>query len=217
MNEEKKQMKKEVKKRLILEGALKVFCEKGIESATVDDICKKVDCSHGLFYHYYANKETLIADLKKFYNMEHINTFVEILSADASPVQRLKEVMSLVIYNSFNNELFAYRAYFVISELFRKNEQSFSVLCETNEEETKVSFKQIAGLLFELYDDGAKQGLFNTDFTAREYFFDLAINIVGIIMSAIMVPKELRQTAPKPNVNVILSTMVKKEALDFEI
>ena len=217
MNEEKKLMKKELKKQLILEGALRVFCEKGIESATVDDICKKIDCSHGLFYHYYANKETLIADLKKFYNMDQINTFWEVLSAKANPVQRLKEVISMIVYDSYNNELFAHRAYFVISELFRKNEQPANMLAETEDSESKVTFEQLRTLLFSLYEDGVKQGVFKTEFTVTEYFFDLAINIIGVIMTAIMLPKELRQTAPKPNVNMILSTIVKKEALDFEI
>ena len=217
MNEEKKLMKKELKKQLILEGALRVFCEKGIESATVDDICKKIDCSHGLFYHYYANKETLIADLKKFYNMDQINTFWEVLSAKANPVQRLKEVISMIVYDSYNNELFAHRAYFVISELFRKNERPANMLAETEDSESKVTFEQLRTLLFSLYEDGVKQGVFKTEFTVTEYFFDLAINIIGVIMTAIMLPKELRQTAPKPNVNMILSTIVKKEALDFEI
>ena len=49
----KEALKNKDRKELILNGALKVFCEKGYESTTVDDITKKAGCSHGLFYHYY--------------------------------------------------------------------------------------------------------------------------------------------------------------------
>ena len=217
MNEEKKLLKKEMKKREILEGALKVFCNKGVESATVDDICKKVDCSHGLFYHYYANKEALIADLKKFYNMKDAEHYIEVLSAKANPVQRLKEVVSSIIYNAYNDELFAYRAYFVISEIFRKNEDSSNTLHQSDTKGQKISFQRIVLLCYKLYNDGVEEGLFKTDFSATEYFFNLGISILGIIMAAIMLPKELRHTVQKPNVNLLLSSIVKKEALDLEI
>ncbi|MBO5714066.1 MAG: TetR/AcrR family transcriptional regulator, partial [Clostridia bacterium] len=50
---------KEKRKEKIISSALKVFCEKGYQSATVDDITKKAKCSHGLFYHYFDNKKQL--------------------------------------------------------------------------------------------------------------------------------------------------------------
>ena len=65
MDQQKKAVKKELKRQQILDGALKVFCEKNVASTTVDDICNKVGCSHGLFYHYYKNKDELLTDLRK--------------------------------------------------------------------------------------------------------------------------------------------------------
>ena len=52
MKNEKINTKKDAKRRQILNGALRSFCEKGIASTTIDDVCNKVGCSHGLFYHY---------------------------------------------------------------------------------------------------------------------------------------------------------------------
>ena len=69
MDEIKKNQRKEVRKKKILDGALKAFCERGVDSTTIDDICDKVGCSHGLFYHYYKNKDELLLDLKKYYEV----------------------------------------------------------------------------------------------------------------------------------------------------
>ena len=44
---------KENRRTDIVVAALKVFCEKGYDGATINDIVKKAKCSHGLFYHYF--------------------------------------------------------------------------------------------------------------------------------------------------------------------
>ena len=51
-------LKLERKNEIALCG-LKVFCEKGYDSSTIDDIAKKAKCSHGLFYHYFKNKQEI--------------------------------------------------------------------------------------------------------------------------------------------------------------
>ena len=67
MTEKKKEKKRVLKRQEILDGALKAFCEHGIKSTTIDDICEKINCSHGLFYHYYKNKDELLEDLNNHY------------------------------------------------------------------------------------------------------------------------------------------------------
>ena len=57
------QAKKPSMKIKIEHSALKVFCEKGFEGATIDDICKKAGCSHGLFYHYFTNKKEVFREM----------------------------------------------------------------------------------------------------------------------------------------------------------
>lgn len=61
----KEQNKKilEKRKQEILICAINVFSAKDIKSATVDDITKKLKISHGLFYHYFKNKEDLIKNI----------------------------------------------------------------------------------------------------------------------------------------------------------
>ena len=57
-------IKAERKDQIVLAG-LKVFCEKGYDGAKVDDIVKKAGCSHGLFYHYFRNKQEIFDEIMK--------------------------------------------------------------------------------------------------------------------------------------------------------
>ena len=58
----KEQNKKILDKRKqeIIRCAIKIFSAKDYKNVTVDDITKKLKISHGLFYHYFKNKEDLI-------------------------------------------------------------------------------------------------------------------------------------------------------------
>ncbi|MCR5079557.1 MAG: TetR/AcrR family transcriptional regulator [Bacilli bacterium] len=51
---------KDKRRAKIVKGAIKVFAEKGIDKVPVDDITKIAKCSHGLFYHYFDNKDIII-------------------------------------------------------------------------------------------------------------------------------------------------------------
>lgn len=44
----------------IYREALRLFAIKGYEAVTADEITKAVGCSHGLLFHYFANKEDLL-------------------------------------------------------------------------------------------------------------------------------------------------------------
>jgi len=54
---------KDQRKRQILRTTLTLFCEKGYENVSIDDICKKCRVSHGLFYHYFESKEAIKNEL----------------------------------------------------------------------------------------------------------------------------------------------------------
>ena len=58
--EEQNQNIKDKRRAKIIKGAVKVFAEKGIDKVPVDDITKVSRCSHGLFYHYFDNKDIIV-------------------------------------------------------------------------------------------------------------------------------------------------------------
>lgn len=56
--------KKQTKKDQLLEAGLDVFCEKGFDKATIDDIVDLAACGKGTFYRYFDNKESLFDELE---------------------------------------------------------------------------------------------------------------------------------------------------------
>ena len=50
---------KDRRKSQIMKATLSLFCEKGYDNVSIDDICKKCRISHGLFYHYFDTKEAI--------------------------------------------------------------------------------------------------------------------------------------------------------------
>lgn len=61
----KNQKIERVRRQQIINSALYFFNEKGYSKTAVDDICKSLKISHGLFYHYYTNKYDLLKDMLK--------------------------------------------------------------------------------------------------------------------------------------------------------
>lgn len=56
---------KEMRRKDILRTALHLFCEKGYDAITMDDIAKACNISHGLIYHYFSKKFDILDSLFK--------------------------------------------------------------------------------------------------------------------------------------------------------
>lgn len=50
-------------KQNILETAMRLFAEKGLENVNVEDVVKEVGLTRGAFYHYFKSREELIASV----------------------------------------------------------------------------------------------------------------------------------------------------------
>lgn len=57
---EQNQAIKDKRRSRIIKSAIKVFAELGYDNVAVDDITKVANCSHGLFYHYFENLDTIL-------------------------------------------------------------------------------------------------------------------------------------------------------------
>ena len=205
--------KKDLKRQQILDCAIHSFCEKGIVNTTIDDVCKRVGCSHGLFYHYYKNKDELLEDIKKTYDVTHLNHYYEVLSSNISPVEKLRECICYTFHNLYNDDLFAYRFYFILSELFRVNEKASDVNVK---EYSNLNIKKLYKLFVSLYNEGLEKGMFKDEYPIDEYLKILATTIIGATVNMLLLPKASRNKNSLPNVDLILSTCVKKEKLNCE-
>jgi len=203
MTEKKKERKRVLKRQEILDGALKAFCEHGVKSTTIDDICEKVNCSHGLFYHYYKNKDELLEDLKNYYRKVQDDEISEVLNANASPSVKLKEILLRLYAYLKENEMFAYHIYFFLTELYRKNENGDFTPNEPSE-------KGFIYKLHELIKDGVSTGEFNDKFSPCELLTALLSTITGIVVTYLLIPKAVKENYKLPDISLITSSILKQ-------
>lgn len=62
-NKEKNQQILDARRKEIIESSILIFSKKGFFNTTVDDIANELHISHGLFYHYFKNKDELFDEI----------------------------------------------------------------------------------------------------------------------------------------------------------
>ncbi len=99
---ERKAKEKEDLRELILQGAQKLFVEKGIEQTTIRSIANAINYSVGTVYVYFKNKDAILHAL-------HTQGFVElsgqfsVLSSVTDPMERLKAMGRVYIRYALQN------------------------------------------------------------------------------------------------------------------
>lgn len=99
---ERKAKEKEDLRELILQGAQKLFVEKGIEQTTIRSIADAINYSVGTVYVYFKNKDAILHAL-------HTQGFVElsgqfsVLSSVTDPMERLKAMGRVYIRYALQN------------------------------------------------------------------------------------------------------------------
>jgi|WetSurMetagenome_2_1015567.scaffolds.fasta_scaffold19874_2 AcrR family transcriptional regulator len=104
----------------IMEMALKVFAAKGFKTASIKDIAEAAGISQGLMYHYFKNKEDLLAatikqysfleELKGILNAREGQPVVQVLRETAikflNTLEKRKEMVRILIHDvAFDPEL----------------------------------------------------------------------------------------------------------------
>jgi AcrR family transcriptional regulator len=113
------------RKMAILNGALKVYIEKGYAAAEIGDVAKHAGVARGLVYYYYQDKLTLFRELFR-YMFERSNVHVRDFFSQTGSVFELFEQFVREMYsNVFDNSdhiLFFFRMRHDIHELFKPEE-----------------------------------------------------------------------------------------------
>ncbi len=85
--------KNRLKKIAILEGALKVFGEKGFEATTITAICKSAKIADATLYEYFESKEDVLFSIAEFYTRQHLDNMIRV----SHFIHNTREKMRLVI------------------------------------------------------------------------------------------------------------------------
>lgn len=192
---------KETRREKIIFSALKVFCEKGYQSATVDDITKKAKCSHGLFYHYFNNKKQLFDQVCSLRGNTMMDYLDQVIKTPINYVDKLKDLTNYVFSNIKKDELFAYKYYFFVSTIFNKTEKGEKPINKGNPPISKMNA---------FFEQGIKNGDFNDKYGALECTKLYNSIIQGATLCFILCPKEIKKHFNFPSTDFILD-IFKKE------
>ena len=205
MDAVKKERRIRERKHTILNDALKIFCQKGLKETTIDDICESANLSHGLFYHYFKSKQDLYNGLSEIFDKSILEHYNEVINSDTSPDVKLKEIISYTFSNLSENENFAYKIYFIISQMIRaKDEENVYIPLDV-----KRNVKKIVIELDNLFNDGIKQNYFESNKTASEYSSMLLNILIGITMTSLL-PTDTLRNACMLNPTLTYSIFLKK-------
>lgn len=103
---DRKAREKENLRTLILQGAKKLFLEKGIEQTTIRNIADEIDYSVGTVYVYFKDKNAILHDIHTIGFQELGGNFSEMFTIE-DPMERLRKMG--IIYMKFaieNSEMY---------------------------------------------------------------------------------------------------------------
>lgn len=201
MSEKKSDLTPKEKRRekIVLSG-LKVFCEKGYDSATIDDIVKKAKCSHGLFYHYFKSKKEIFDEVSVLRGKNTNDFLEEVIKTDCNYVEKLKRLTEYTFSNIKKDELFAYRYYFFVSTVFTKAESG-----ELPEKpDTPPHLK-----LYDFFKEGIMYGDFTDKYGATECVRLYNSIVQGATLCFILCPKEFKKNFTFPSTQFITDVFKK--------
>ena len=99
---ERKAKEKEELKALILEGARKLFLDRGIEHTTIRNIADEIEYSVGTVYVYYKDKNAILHDLHQL-GFTQLGQAFKVLFHVGDPMERLKAMGRVYIRFAMEN------------------------------------------------------------------------------------------------------------------
>lgn len=201
MPKSKEELEKLKSKRMdeIVLAGLKVFCEKGYESATVDDIVKKANCSHGLFYHYFKSKKDIFDAVILNRRNDTEKNIEAIFNENISSVEMLKKLTTLFFENFANDENFAYHYLFNVMLLFSINSSGLNV-----PDGYKLQERKLKPSLEKLFNAGQKSGEFTDKYSVTDCCVLYHSLIQGATLNYTLLPPQKKHVLPLPNIDFIV-------------
>ncbi len=204
--QERKEREKEQRKEEIISAAQKVFFEKGLQLATVDEIAESAELSKGTIYLYYKSKEDLyLAVLTRGMQLMQ-DMFKERIRNEPAT---LKALLSLVdAYVEFFRE---HRNYFRMFQFLQSPQFHKQLSDEMKEAGSRVNL-ETWNLAIGLIQRGMDEGLLVSDLSAGE-----AAVILWLGTTALMTQIDTESEMWKNKMNIDLDNVLRLSlALNFD-
>lgn len=202
--EQYEEIKKRRKEEILL-TALKLFCKKGYEATSVDDIAAEVGCSHGLFYHYYKGKQEIFDNIIQKTRGDAVTTLKSLSENDTlSAPQKLERATEYYYNKIINDETFAYYFYFKISNIFINANFNYDQNAMPKE-------RPCVSYIYDIMEKGQLNGELNDGFSAVEYTRLYWSIIQGTTLNFVIAPHAFRHKLQAPNIKLITDIFIKKQ------
>lgn len=196
---------KESRKRELAIAGLKVFCEKGFDGATIEDIVKKAGCSHGLFYHYFKNKNEVFDETMRIHREKNNEELEKQLEKEKNYVEKLRIIINNMFYDLKNDENFAYFYYFFVSQCFSGKEKRLPPRDDSKprKDPPVVRFEKI-------FEEGQAAGDFSDEHSPKDCARLFVSIIQGATLGYVIAPKEIQKRMTLPDTDFILEIFSKE-------
>ena len=160
--QERKEREREARREEIIVAAEKVFFEKGVSAATMDDIAEAAELSKGTLYLYYRSKEDLFVAVA-YRGMEIMyKLFQDAIATGEPPVKLIANLGDA--YHKFFAE---YRNYFRMLYFFESPQFHENVSPEVLQH-CHVHDRKVWDLVFSLIQNAITAGMFHADLNPME-------------------------------------------------
>jgi AcrR family transcriptional regulator len=150
--------RKELKKNNILEAALQLFMEYGVQKVSVAEIAKKANVSQVTIYNYFESKDNLIHLVFRFYVDQIWDEMKSLFISDIPYDEKIKQLISIKNVPTMNHAFY--------QDLLNDYATGQSYVEE-------VYLKEGLPLLINFVNDGKKQGNINSTLSNEAILFYL--------------------------------------------
>jgi TetR/AcrR family transcriptional regulator len=159
---ERKEREKEHRKEEILDAAQKVFFEKGLLTATMDEIADAAELSKGTLYLYYKSKEDMYLAVMMRGMDTLFQMYEQIVASNASVVQKLVRFV-----DSYNEFFHSRRSFFRMFHFFQ-TPQIHKQVSEEMKLTCSVQSSKLWELVIRVLKQGMEEGSLRTDINPIE-------------------------------------------------
>jgi len=173
---ERKEREKEQRREDILDAAQRVFFEKGLAPATMDDIAETAELSKGTLYLYYKSKEDLYLTVMMRGMQLLYDAFNEVANSSYSPANMLGRLSEA--YVSYFND---HRDYFRMMH-FLQNPQFHKQVSDDVKQSCSILNQRIWSLVNGILQRCIDEGVMRKDLNPTEVGLILWSNATSIMM-----------------------------------
>ncbi|AUJ23902.1 HTH-type transcriptional repressor Bm3R1 [Virgibacillus dokdonensis] len=156
------QRRREMKKVDILQAALHLFMEYGVQKVSIKEIASKADVSQVTIYNYFVSKDSLIDEVINYYIDRELANFEQLMNSNDTFPQKIKAVI-------FNKSQTAKQIndnfYQTIMEKYSRKDSSIQ----------EVYSKKAVPMMMDFFEEGKRQGYIDQNISNEALFVYLQI------------------------------------------